>query len=92
MDQFLLLFIVILLYVLVLFLLRFFDIGRKKLCNTCNNCCPDCNYSLSRVKRILKDQIINNLTFRIFDCKRYICSECGWEGLRWEERYKIKKH
>ena len=88
MDQFLLIFILIILYVLLLFVFRHLNIGRKKSCNKFNNCCPDCSFSLNRVKRITKDQIINNLTFRIFDFKRYMCTECGWEGLRWENRYK----
>jgi uncharacterized protein with PIN domain len=90
MDQFLLVFIILLLYILFLFILRYFNIGRKKKCSKCNNCCPDCSFALNRVKRITKDNIVNNLTFRIFDSKRYICTECGWEGLRWEEKYSLK--
>ena len=92
MDQFLLLFIIILLYILLLFIFRYLNIGRKKSCSKCNNCCPDCRFSLNRVKRITKDNIVNNLTFRIFDSKRYICTECGWGGLRWEDQYKMKKN
>lgn len=92
MDKFLLLFILILLYVLFLFTLRFLNIGRKKKCSKLNNCCPDCSFALNRVKRITKDNIVNNLTFRIFDSKRYICTECGWEGLRWEDSYTVKNN
>ena len=92
MDKFLLLFILILLYVLFLFTLRFLNIGRKKKCSKFNNCCPDCSFALNRVKRITKDNIVNNLTFRIFDSKRYICTECGWEGLRWEDSYSVKNN
>jgi len=90
MDQFLLGFVLLIMYVLLLFILRYFNIGRKRKCSTCNNCCPDCSFSLNRIKRITKDNMINNMTFRIFDCKRYICTECGWEGLRWEQEYKVK--
>ena len=90
MDQFLILFIVIIIYILLLFIFRFLNIGRKKTCKKCNNCCPDCTFSLHRVKRITKDNIANNLTFRIFDSKRYLCTECGWEGLRWEDPYKVR--
>ena len=68
------------------------NIGRKKICSKCNNCCPDCNFALNRAKRVVKDKLINNLTCRIFDFKRYLCTECGWEGLRWEEQYKTKKN
>ena len=92
MDQFLLIFIVIIIYTLLLFIFRFLNIGRKISSRKCNNCCPDCNYSLNRVKRITKDNIVNNLTFRIFDSKRYLCTECGWEGLRWEDSYKSRNN
>jgi len=92
MDHFLLLFILILFYVLILFILRYLNIGRKKSCKKCNNCCPDCISSLNRVRRTIKDRIINKLTFTIFDSMRYECNECGWEGLRWEEEYKTKKN
>ena len=88
MDKFLLVFIIILLYVLFLFLIRHLGIGSKKACNNCNNCCPDCSSALNRVKRNSKDKIIHHLTFRIFDSKRYTCNECGWQGLRWEDRYR----
>ena len=87
MDQFLLVFIIILLYVLLLFIIRHMGIGRKSICKNCNNCCPDCGSALDRVRRIAKDKVIHHITFRIFDNKRYICNECGWEGLRWEEGY-----
>ena len=92
MDKFLILFIIVLLYILLLFILRYLNIGRKKKCNNCNNCCPDCKYSLNRVKRKTKDQIINYITFRIYDYKRYICTECGWEGLKWDDSYKLKNN
>ena len=64
-------------------------LGSKKKCSNCNNCCPDCNLALSRIKRVLKDKIMHHLTFRIFDNKRYVCSECGWEGLRWEDQFRV---
>ena len=92
MDQFLIIFIAILIYILLLFIFRYLNIGRKKTCIKCNNCCPDCSSSLNRVKRKTKDQITNYLTFRIFDYKRYVCVECGWEGLKWEDTYKLKNN
>jgi uncharacterized protein with PIN domain len=88
MDQFLLVFIIILLYVLILFIIRNLGIGSKKSNKNCNNYCPDCKTALNRVKRISNDKIIYHLTFRVFDSKRYICNECGWEGLRWEDKYR----
>ena len=90
MDYFLLVFIIILFYVFILFIFRYLNIWEKKTCSKCNNCCPDCSFSLNRIKRKYKDKITNNLTFRIFDAKRYICTECGWDGLRWEDSYKSK--
>jgi len=87
MDKFLLAFIIILLYILLLFLVRHLEIGSKKKCTTCNNCCPDCGLALNRIKRHNKDKILHHITFRIFDSKRYICNDCGWEGLRWERKY-----
>ena len=71
---------------------RFFNIGRKKTCSKCNNCCPDCSFSLNRIKRKSTDQITNYITFMIYDYKRYVCAECGWEGLRWEDSYKLKNN
>ena len=88
MDQFLLVFIIILLYVLLLFIIRYLGIGSKKNCKNCNNCCPDCNLALNRVKRISRDKILYHITFKIFENKRYICNECGWEGLRWEDSFR----
>ena len=88
MDQFLLVFITVLIYVLILFIILYLGIGSKKTCANCNNCCPDCNLALNRIKRVLKDKIMFHVTFRIFDTKRYVCNECGWEGLRWEDQYK----
>ena len=90
MDKFLVIFIVILSYLLLLFILRTLEIGSKKANNTSNNYCPDCNLALQRIKRMSKDIIANYITFKIFDFKRYLCHECGWEGLRWERKYSPK--
>ena len=84
-------FIIVLSYVLFLFILRYYRIGSKKNCINCNNCCPDCGLALSRIKRIYTDRILHYITFRIFEFKRYICNQCGWEGLRWENKYKPGK-
>mgnify|MGYP006142689605 CR=1 FL=1 len=84
-DQFLLIFILLLTYVFTLLLIKKNELGSKLSCKNCNNCCPDCSLALNRIKRFFSDKIIFHLTFRIFDCKRYSCNECGWEGLRWEK-------
>ena len=77
---------------MVLFTLRYFNIRKKITCNKCTNCCPDCSSPLNRVKRTHKDILTNNLTLMVFDFKRYICTECGFEGLRWEDNYKTKNN
>ena len=87
-DPFLKLFLLLLLYLLVLVILRILNVGRKKVCDNCNNCCPDCTDALNRIKRTNSDRFIFHITFRIFDFKRYICNECGWEGLRWEDKFR----
>jgi uncharacterized protein with PIN domain len=87
-DPFLKLFIALLLYIVVLFFIRTINFGRKKVCENCNNCCPDCASALNRIKRNTRDRISSYLTFRVFDFKRYVCNECGWEGLRWEDKYR----
>ena len=92
MDRFLMLFIILLAYILFLFIIRYLGIGSKKQCIDCNNCCPDCNLALNRIRRLNRDKILHHITLRIFDAKRYICNECGWEGLRWEKKYKPSKN
>ena len=87
-DPFLRIFIALLLYLVVLFILHTLSVGRKTTCGNCNNCCPDCTNALNRIKRIPIDKLAFHLTFRIFEFKRYICSECGWEGLRWEDKFR----
>ena len=72
----------------MLFALRTLNIGRKKICENCNNCCPDCSDPLNRIQRLRTDKLAFHLTLRIFDLKRYICNACGWEGLRWADKFR----
>ena len=87
-DPFLKLFILLLLYVGLLFLFRYLNVGKKRIMNSCNNACPDCYNPLNRIKRREVDKYLYYLTFRVFPFKRYLCDECGWEGLRWEDRFR----
>jgi len=87
MDIFFLIFISIIVYVICLFFIKKMGWGKKKICTNCNNCCPDCYSALNRVERKKIDHLIHHITFRIFDVRRYICTQCGWEGLRWEEKF-----
>ena len=88
MDQFLIIFIILISYVLLLFTLKKLDVGKKENYENCSNCCPNCKSALNRIRRILKDKIRHNITFKIFDSKRYVCTKCGWEGLRWEDKFR----
>lgn len=88
MDQFLLIFIILIAYILLLFFVKKMGIGKKKIHGNCNNCCPDCRNALNRIKRNPADHFLHHITFRIFDARRYVCSACGWEGLRWEDRFR----
>ena len=63
-------------------------IGKKETYGNCNNCCPNCKSALNRIRRIKNDKIIHYITFKIFDSKRYLCNKCGWEGLRWEDKFR----
>ena len=92
MDSFFILFIVIITYVLMLFIIKTIGWGKKQSCQNCNNCCPDCQQALNRVERKSSDHFLYHITFQIFDFRRYLCSNCGWEGLRWEERFHRAKN
>ena len=83
MDQYLLVFLLLIAYLILLFFVRQLEIGKKQSDGNCNNYCPDCHAALNRVRRKQKDQLIHHFTFRMFDTRRYVCNECGWEGLRW---------
>lgn len=90
MDNFLIFFILLIFYIFILFILKKISYGKKIISINCNNCCPDCEFSLNRIKRKPFDHITQQVTFRIFNAKRYICDNCGWEGLRWEEEFNRK--
>ena len=87
-DPFIKFLLLIIFYVISLLILRLIGIGKKIKIQEYTNCCPDCESPLIRIKRTKKDIILFHITFRIFNWKRYLCNECGWEGLRWEENFK----
>jgi uncharacterized protein with PIN domain len=89
-DYFLYIAIGLIFYVLILILLRSLNVWKKTECNNCNNCCPDCSKPLERIKRLKKDYVVNYLTFKLFDFKRYKCMNCAWEGRRWERPFSGK--
>ena len=87
MDIFLLVFFIIIVYVITLIILKKAGYVRKEKCKICNNCCSECKSILNRLQRKNMDHILKYLTFQIFDFKRYICINCGWDGLRWEKHF-----
>ena len=92
MDNGLLIFIILIVYVISLFLIKHLEIGKKKVYLNCTNACPDCFKSLNRIRRTASDYLIKNITFSIFDARRYICNKCGWEGLRWEDKFPYRSN
>lgn len=78
---------IIIIYTLSIFIIKKTGWGKKKKCEDCNNCCPNCQFTLSIVRRRLTDHLVENMTFRVFNFKRYMCSNCEWKGLRWEEKF-----
>ena len=90
MDKFLAISIGFIAYITILLLLRKMNIWKKKECNNFNNCCPDCQEPLERIKRASVDHLKNYLTFQIFDFKKYQCGNCAWKGIRWERPFSNK--
>jgi hypothetical protein len=86
-DFFVIFFIIFIVYIVILFIVKKIAWGKKQTCENCNNCCPDCQDALNRVERKSSDHFLFHITFRIFDFRRYHCSNCGWAGLIWEERF-----
>ena len=87
-DIFLSLFLFILLYVSLLFIAKNIGWLKKKVVENCSNACPNCEDALNRIPRKQSDHLIINITFRIFDFRRYQCDNCNWQGLKWESRFK----
>ena len=87
-DKFLITFFILLVYTIVILFVKKIGVGKKVRYKNCTNCCPDCSSALHRIQRKSSDHFIHHITFRAFDCRRYMCTNCGWEGLRWEERFK----
>ena len=86
MDGSLLIFILLIAFVVLLFVMKLLGVGKKEKFETYMNCCPDCKKAIQRIKRLKRDHLLNYLTFLIFNYKRYRCIECGWEGLRWNNK------
>ena len=88
-DSFLLIFIVLILYVILIFFAKSIGWKRKKTTENCTNACPCIkNIPLNRIARRKIDHFLEHVTFRVFNFKRYSCSECEWKGLRWENNYR----
>ena len=92
MDYILLSFIVVILYILIIFIIKYFGIGSKEKNSNSNNCCPDCKNNLKRERRIFRDKITNYLSLGLMDWRRYICEKCGWEGIKWNKQHKSRRN
>ena len=88
MDVFALIFIGLIIYILILVLIRKLEYGKRIRSSNYNNCCPSCGEPLNRIRRYNRDHIAEYISFKIFNLKRYKCSKCGWQGLRWEDKFK----
>ena len=88
MDSFLLILVLLIAFVILLFVMKFLGVGEKEKCETCMNCCPDCQNAMERIRRLKGDYFLNYISFHLFNYKRYRCIDCGWEGLRWEKPFK----
>ena len=86
-DYFLYIAIGLIFYLIILIILKAFNVWKKIECDKCSNCCPCCSKPLERIKRLKKDYVANYLTFQLFDFKRYKCMDCAWEGRRWERPF-----
>ena len=53
MDNILISFVIIILYIVIIYIIYHFGIGSKERSSNSNNCCPDCKNNLKREKRIL---------------------------------------
>ena len=71
-------------YILLLFTLKITGFKSKIKSSNCSNCCPNCNKSLERTRRIYIDHFKNYFTFYIFNFKKFKCKNCKWVGLRTE--------
>ena len=78
-------------YIILLFVLKKNNFLKKKENGIHSNSCPDCQDQLKRIKRYNNDYYINYLTLKIFNFKRYKCSRCSWEGLRWGKHTRKRK-
>ena len=87
MDTPILLLSILLVYFVTICILKKIGYKRKIVDNKNSNCCPKCNGVLDRVRRKNSDHLINILTFQMFGFKRYSCNNCGWNGLRWENKF-----
>ena len=89
-DSFLLVFIILILYLILIFIAKSIGWKRKKTTENCTNACPKCYDPLNRISRSKTDHILEHCTFRVFNFKRYSCSECEWQGIRWENNFRKK--
>ncbi len=83
-DPYLTLLLFLLIYLLTLVIIKSFNIFRKKTSKRFHLLCPGCKQNaIKRIKRKSHDMYLNIMTLQLFKFKRYKCTICTWEGLRW---------
>lgn len=83
-DPYLTTLIIFLIYLLSLVTIKSFNIFKKQTSKRFHLICPGCKKNIiKRIKRKSHDIYINILSLQLFKFKRYKCSVCSWEGLRW---------
>ena len=91
MDAPILILITLLVYFISIIILKRNGFKHKVSSEYSSNCCPCMKkIPLERVKRNYSDKLVNLITFKMFNFKRYVCRECNWQGLRWENKFKRK--
>ena len=83
-DPYLSLLLFLLIYFLILIIIKSFNLFRKKTSKRFQLQCPGCKENvIKRIKRKNHDMYLNIMTVQLFKFKRYKCTICSWEGLRW---------
>ena len=80
----------LIIYIFILYFLRAIGFKSRIYSKTCNNCCPNCDGSLERIRRNYYDHFTNYFTFYIFNFKKFNCQNCDWIGLK-SECQRLKK-
>ena len=70
-------------YITIILVIKIFGIGKHK--KNINNKvkCPKCENNVKRISSNSLDKLYTNLSFKLFEFKRFTCFSCYWEGRLW---------